>query len=167
MNRIFQPHESHIPFLLQFKVSHWPVCTAYGPAELCNQSHDAFPHSLVKSCMQSIKHGVGLLTPVIVPALPAQIDFNLYGMGQLRLGNALFRHPVPEGPHLRHGWADSPNLHLPEGTLLVLIAVQHSLYIPNSNSSSSNKLQLILKGLTLVDSAPCGQSGHSSPTSVH
>ena len=48
--------------------------------------------------------------------LLAQIDFNLYGMGQLRLGNALFRHPLPEGPHLRQGWADSPNLHLSEGT---------------------------------------------------
>lgn len=47
--------------------------------------------------------------------LLAQIDFNLYGMGQLRLGNALFRHPLPEGPHLRQGWADSPNLHLSEG----------------------------------------------------
>ena len=47
--------------------------------------------------------------------LAVQIDFNLFGMGQLRLGNALFRHPLPEGPHLRQGWAESPNLYISEG----------------------------------------------------
>ena len=34
-----------------------------------------------------------------------QIDLNLYGMGLLRLGKALFRHPVPEAQHSRQGWA--------------------------------------------------------------
>ncbi|DBA81937.1 hypothetical protein WJX77_000726 [Trebouxia sp. C0004] len=62
MNRSFQPHESHVPFLLQFK-----------------------------------------------------IDFNLYGMGLLRLGHVLFRHPVPTAAHSRHGWAETPVLAVPEG----------------------------------------------------
>lgn len=44
-----------------------------------------------------------------------QIDFNLYGMGLLRLGHVLFRHPVPTAQHTRHGWADSPVLAIPEG----------------------------------------------------
>ena len=39
-------------------------------------------------------------------------------MGLLRLGNVLFRHPVPEGQHVRQGWADSPALVPPEGTFL-------------------------------------------------
>ena len=39
-----------------------------------------------------------------------EIDFNLYGMGLLRLGNVLFRHAVPEAQHVRQGWADSPAL---------------------------------------------------------
>ena len=50
--------------------------------------------------------------------VPVQIDFNLYGMGLLRLGNVLFRHPVPEGQHIRQGWAESPVLAPPEGTPL-------------------------------------------------
>ena len=36
-------------------------------------------------------------------------------MGLLRLGNVLFRHPVPEAQHVRQGWAESPALVPPEG----------------------------------------------------
>ena len=46
-----------------------------------------------------------------------QIDFNLYGMGLLRLCNVLFRHPVPEAQHTRQGWAESPALVPPEGAV--------------------------------------------------
>ena len=44
-----------------------------------------------------------------------QIDFNLYGMGLLRLGHVLFRHPVPTAQHTRLGWAESPVLVVSEG----------------------------------------------------
>lgn len=77
-----------------------------------------------------------LLTALMMCALPAQIDFNLYGMGQLRLGNALFRHPIPEGPHLRHGWADSPNLYVPEGNGFYAIAVWRSLCVPQQQQAA-------------------------------
>ena len=38
-------------------------------------------------------------------------------MGLLRLGNVLFRHPVPEAQHVRQGWAESPALVPPEGII--------------------------------------------------
>ena len=44
-----------------------------------------------------------------------QIDFNLYGIGLLRLGNVLFRHPVPTGQHIRPGWAETPVLAVTDG----------------------------------------------------
>ncbi len=38
--------------------------------------------------------------------LQFKIDFNLYGMGWMRLGKVLFRHPLPEAHHReRLGWA--------------------------------------------------------------
>ena len=96
MNRAFQPHESHVPFLLQFKVSEWILHIV----KLSGRLQVAVPSAENR------------YSDLIVAM---QIDFNLYGMGQLRLGNALFRHPLPDGPHLRQGWAESPNLYLSEG----------------------------------------------------
>lgn len=59
-----------------------------------------------------------------------QIDFNLYGMGLLRLGHVLFRHPVPAGQHIRHGWSETPVLAVSDGEaalyLLVLLQALHN-----------------------------------------
>ena len=95
MNRSFQPHESHVPFLLQFK-----VCSP-----LLMQPQTRF---------SALKHWLDKYGPIVLQ-LYLQIDFNLYGMGLLRLGNVLFRHPVPQGQHIRHGWAETPVLAVSDG----------------------------------------------------
>lgn len=75
-----------------------------------------------------------------------QIDFNLYGMGLLRLGHVLFRHPVPTAQHTRHGWADSPVLAIPEGKPVLMLQV----YSPQRMFATSAESNLCcMQGLHL------------------
>jgi hypothetical protein len=64
-------------------------------AQLCSRCH----------CTH-LPHPAAAATP-LPPPVPAQIDFNLLGMGHLKLQRALFREPLPDtAPLLSPGWGD-------------------------------------------------------------
>eukprot|EP00898_Chlorokybus_atmophyticus_P008072 jgi/Chlat1/8266/Chrsp78S07693 len=71
LNRKFQPHEAHIPYLLQFKAS---VSTRF------------MSHSGTTGLFDQQAEGHVMF---------AQIDFNLQGMGHIHLSKVKFRNPLP------------------------------------------------------------------------
>lgn len=131
MNRPFQPHESHVPFLLQFKARQ---SSMLHPSPACCPV-------CIQVCMTDIGRDM-------------QIDFNLYGMGLLRLCNVLFRHPVPEARHTRQGWADTPALVPPEGVVFAT-GLRHaqcwdSTFVCSSTVMLPFFLEVCLLGLRLL-----------------
>ncbi len=114
MNRAFQPHESHVPFLLQFKARGGDLALSTCSPGKCFSAEHLVEAELPAMQDFHILQGCAACDCCMC----MQIDFNLYGMGLLRLGHVLFRHPVPTAQHTRHGWAESPVLAVPEGQFL-------------------------------------------------
>ena len=95
-----QPHESHLPFLLQFKVRP-PVW--WSGAAAAHASARRFLQHVCQDFLHSFGNRLMIMTlrspsPSPAPLLcvvPTQIDFNLLGMGLLRLDRVLFRGDLP------------------------------------------------------------------------
>jgi hypothetical protein len=90
LGRRFQPLEAHIPFLLQLKVGG----AGRGAAAAAGASG---PCRCRARCRAAEAAHVATRSPAPPPPAkpPLQLDFNLQGMGHLRLSKVLFRDPLP------------------------------------------------------------------------
>ena len=117
LNRVFEIHESHIPYLLQFKVSTVSLRSQHHKSGEWSLTVCLFTNSLTSVLPEDATSATCLCAPHL-PGSPSacaatsvQIDFNLYGMGFIRVREVLFRDPVPQHKRLRHqGWQEPPTI---------------------------------------------------------
>lgn len=100
LDKCLQPHESHIPFILQFMVNSSFCCVFIFVKSSALNLFVIFDElSINRICLICFQYDLS--------SSFWQIDYNLYGMGHLHLSKMKFRHPVPD--------AFSPRKLFPDG----------------------------------------------------